>query len=318
MLSGVSIVCFAASYAIACALEVSRLLFRSGVRGAIMLGFAGAGLVAHTAYLYYQAVSAVGAPLSCERDWYLLAAWALVVVYLYLIWFNPRAAFGLFLLPLTLGLIAAGWWLADSEPFPREPASKVWGAIHGAAIGLGAVAVLFGFAAGLMYLVQVRRLKRKRPPGRGPRLPSLEWLQQANARATVVAAITLSLGVLAGVVLNAIRVDGHLPANDPVVFCTLAMLVWLVAAAVMSRFLKSHAAGRRVAYMTIVSFVFLVLALAAMAAARTQHGGKTGAERFQISDCRFQICACVTSMRCSGKSEICNLKSEMGSSGVTS
>ena len=82
MLSGVSTVCFASSYAIAWALEISRLLFRSGVRGAIMLGFAAAGLVAHTAFLYYRAVNAAGAPLSSQRDWFLVAAWALVVVYL--------------------------------------------------------------------------------------------------------------------------------------------------------------------------------------------------------------------------------------------
>ena len=48
MLSRVGIICFAASYAIVLAMEVSRLLFRSGIRGAIMLAWAGAGLFAHT------------------------------------------------------------------------------------------------------------------------------------------------------------------------------------------------------------------------------------------------------------------------------
>ena len=95
MLSGVGIICFAASYAVTLALEVSRLLFRSGVRGAVMIGFAGAGLVAHSAYLYYQAQSAHGSPLSSEHDWYLIAAWVLVVVYLYLVCYHPRTAFGL-------------------------------------------------------------------------------------------------------------------------------------------------------------------------------------------------------------------------------
>jgi ABC-type transport system involved in cytochrome c biogenesis permease subunit len=274
MLSGVSIICFAASYAVALALEVSRLWFRSGVRGAIMVGFAAAGLLAHSIYLYHRASHAVGAPLSSEQDWYMLAAWAMVVVYLYLVWFQSRTAFGLFLLPLVLGLIAAGVLLADPQPFARVPASKVWGAIHGGAIGLGAVAVLFGSAAGLMYLSQVRRLKLKRPPGRGLRLPSLEWLQLANVRATVVAVISLSIGVLSGMVLSAIRADGRLPLTDPVVLSTLLMLAWLIVALVLARVLRSHAAGRRVAYMTIVSLVFLVLALGAMLAMNTEHGGK--------------------------------------------
>src|SRR3972149_1397883 len=129
MLSGVSIVCFAASYAIVLVMEISRLAFRSAVRGAIMLAWAGAGLCAHTAFLYYRAVNAAGAPLSSWQDWDLVAAWLLMVVYLYLLFFHPRTSIGLFLLPLVLGLIGAAAFLASAEPFPREPASKIWGAI---------------------------------------------------------------------------------------------------------------------------------------------------------------------------------------------
>ena len=72
-----------------------------------------------------------GSPLSSEMDWYLLAAWLLVAVYLYLAYYHPKTPFGLFLLPLALGLIGVGAALADREPFAREPASRVWGIIHG-------------------------------------------------------------------------------------------------------------------------------------------------------------------------------------------
>ena len=67
MLSGVSTICFAGSYAVALLLEVSRLVFRSRVRGLAMIGFAGAGLVAHTAFLYYRAVSEPSAPLASSE-----------------------------------------------------------------------------------------------------------------------------------------------------------------------------------------------------------------------------------------------------------
>ena len=49
--AGISVVCFAASYLVALACEGSRLLFRSGIRGAAMVAFAAAGLVAHTLFL---------------------------------------------------------------------------------------------------------------------------------------------------------------------------------------------------------------------------------------------------------------------------
>jgi ABC-type transport system involved in cytochrome c biogenesis permease subunit len=278
MLSGVSVLCFAASYAVALALEVSRLLFHSGVRGAIMLGFAGAGLVAHTAFLYYRAVSEIGSPLSSEKDWFLVAAWVLVVVYLLLAALHPKAPFGLFLLPLALALIGAARFLAQDVPLAREPASQVWGAIHGVSIMLATVSVLVGFVAGLMYLGQVRRLKHKRPPtGRGPRLPSLEWLQWANARAILASTLFLGLGVLSGMVLNLINIhrDGwRVPWSDPVILSTWLMFFWLLAAVITSAVYRPARQGRKVAYLTLVSFVFLAIMLAVGLLMDSRHWGR--------------------------------------------
>ena len=204
MLSHVQIFCFLASYSVALALELSRLWFRSGIRGIVMLGFVVAGWIAHTAFLYNSAVEAVaaaGSPLSSNRDWLLLAAWVLVMVYFYLACYHPATHFGVFLLPLVLGLIAAARF-ADPKPFPREPASRIWVVIHGTSILLATVTVLFGFAAGLMYLGQADRLKRKRPPFLKLRLPSLEWLQTANSRTMLASMLLVGVAVASGIVLN--------------------------------------------------------------------------------------------------------------------
>jgi ABC-type uncharacterized transport system permease subunit len=265
MLSGVSTICFAASYAIALLLEISRLWFRSRVRGVILFGFAGAGLVAHTAFLYYRAIQADGSPLSSQRDWFLIAAWTLVVAYLCLAAAHPKMPFGLVLLPLALLLIAAARFLASPQSLANLPASKAWGAIHGLSIVLAAVAVLIGFAAGLMYVVQVRQLKHKRLPGHGMRLPSLEWLERANSRAITVSVILLAAGVFSGMILN--RLDtaqniARLPWYDPVIVSTLLLLVWLLLATLVGMVSRSARRGRKVAYFTLVSFLFLAIMLA--------------------------------------------------------
>ena len=39
LISGITVFCFAASYSVALLLEITRLFFRSGVRGAVMLAF---------------------------------------------------------------------------------------------------------------------------------------------------------------------------------------------------------------------------------------------------------------------------------------
>jgi ABC-type transport system involved in cytochrome c biogenesis permease subunit len=263
-MSGISITCFAASYSVVLLLELSRLLFRSGIRGAIMLGFAGAGLFAHTVYLVERAISAKGYPLSSEQDWYLVGAWILAAMYLYLTAYHRDNAFGVFLLPLVLALVAAGTWLADPTPFERQPALSVWGAIHGVSLLLATVAVLVGFAAGLMYLAQDHRLKKKLPPLRGLKLPSLEWLQKANSRAVGMAMLLLGVGILAGVVLNMIYTgsDGtKLDWTDPVVLGTLLMFCWLVVSGGVSALYKPAREGRKVAYLTMLSFVFLICLL---------------------------------------------------------
>ena len=51
MLSGITITCFAASYAVSLGLEVSRLFFRVIIRFPVLVGFAMAGLFAHASDL---------------------------------------------------------------------------------------------------------------------------------------------------------------------------------------------------------------------------------------------------------------------------
>lgn len=273
-MSGISITCFAASYAVALALEVSRLFFRSGIRGAVMLGFAGAGLIAQTLFLGYRAATAPEAPLSSEFDWYLVAAWCLAVTYLYLTIYHPRTAIGVFVLPLVLALIAVGHYVADVTPYPRTQAAQVWGAIHGAFLLLGTVAVVVGFAVGLMALVQAWRLKHKLAPQPGLRLPSLEWLEKINMRAIGISVVMLGVGFLSGIVLNLVHKRLHideLPWNDPIIWSSGVLLGWLVIAAGFSALYKPARQGRKVAYLTVASFLFLLFSLGVRLLLPTHH-----------------------------------------------
>lgn len=276
LLAGISEVCFAASYGVALALEVSRLFFRSGVRGAVMLGFAAAGLVAHTLFLAHRAFAFAGPPLSSAYDWYLLAAWCLAVVYLYLTWRQPRAAVGLFVLPLVLACVGAAHFWANRAPFPTTQASLYWGFVHGVFLLVGSVAMLTGAAAGVMYLLHAHRLKSKPAAHPRLRLPSLEWLEKANRRALAIAIPGLAVGLLSGVVLNAVnhgRQVDHLPWNDPIVWSLGLACAGLAAVAVFNRVYRPAQRGRKVAYLTVACGLLLVVGLVASLAFDTQHRG---------------------------------------------
>lgn len=275
MFSGTSVFCFAASYAVALSLEGSRLFFRSGIRGAILLAFGAAGFFAHTVYLVYRA-SAESMPLASEFDWYLVAAWLLAAVYLYLTLHFPRTPVGLFTLPLVLALVAVAARFASRQPFPQTKASQFWGNVHGAFLLLGTVAVLVGFVAGVMHLVQSYWLKHKLPATQGFQLPSLEWLERANSRATVLSALALAVGFVSGLLLNLVNRSEHpgeaLPWSDPVIWSSGMLLAWMLAAAFFSLVYRPARQGRKVAYLTVASFLFLVIVLTVQLAAPSVHG----------------------------------------------
>jgi ABC-type transport system involved in cytochrome c biogenesis permease subunit len=273
-LSGITVFCFAASYSVVLLLEAARMFFWRGLSQSLTIAFAAAGLLAQTLYLAHRAITATGTPLSSAFDWYLLGAWGLVVVYLYLSWYHPKTSIGLFLLPLVLGLIGLAEF-ASREPFPQSPAGQVWGTIHGIFLLLGLVAVAVGFVAGLMYLVQSYRLKHKLPAATGSRLPSLEWLERVNSRAILISVLMVGVGFASGIVLNMVshrsKID-EVPWTDPVIWSTALMFGWLLAAAIFSTVYRPARSGRKVAYLTVASFAFLAIALGVQLLLPSEHG----------------------------------------------
>jgi ABC-type transport system involved in cytochrome c biogenesis permease subunit len=272
-LTNVHLSCFVASYAAALLLELARLFLRSPARLLGTLGFAAAGVVAQTIYIGLRTNPAPSQapPLSSWFDWLLLVAWGVAVVYLVISLRRPQAAYGVFMLPLVLVLIAVAAMFRDAEPFPRDQALYVWGMVHGMALLLGSVIVMLGFIAGVMYLVQSVRLKKKLPPPRGLKLPSLEWLQQATQRTLWGSSWLLAAGLLAGVVLNLLQGPGGLPWTDPVVWTSGILLLWLIAVLIFESAYKPAQQGRKVAYLTVASFVFLALVLGMVLLAPSRH-----------------------------------------------
>jgi ABC-type uncharacterized transport system permease subunit len=270
--SGVNMLCFSASYALALILEFSGLWNRLRLRRFAVLGIASAGMVAHTWFLGQRVAHAPQAPLASHQDWYLLAAWVLALVYLAAKFYHPKSSMGLFLLPAVLALVA-GAQAASMTPLATFQAPRLWGRIHGVFLMLGTVAVLLGFLAGLMYLIQSHRLKHKLPTGRGLRLPSLEWLERVNSRALVAATVLVGGGFFTGVISRLAHAGekNFIPWSDPIVLSLAAMLIWLVVAELFRLVYPAARRGRKVAYLTVAAFVFLLFVLVVMLLQDTLH-----------------------------------------------
>ena len=263
-MSNISVVCFAASYGVALALEISRLFFRSGIRGTLMIVFGAVGFLTQTIFLVSRFTES---PSQGWLDWYLLTAWILAAVYLYLTFYHPKNPIGIFILPLVLGLIGVAYALPDKRGFSVD--TSTWGFVHGLALLLGTTIILIGFVGGLMYLIQSERLKRKRVPLEKFRLPSLEWTEKITGRCIVISAILLGIGVLSGIALNAQK--GKLPWTDPIVWSSGLLLLWLTLAMVFNMAYRPARQGRKVAYLTVASMIFLLLVLAITQLVPSEH-----------------------------------------------
>jgi len=261
-LEGITRFCFAASYAVALGLELVQLVRPRQVQRLLALAFGGAGLIAHTLYLAVQRP-----PVAGPYGSLLLLAWVLAIFYFYGTIHHRRLAWALFVLPLVLGLVILAGRVAPSPGAP--PASGFfsglvgpgfWGAVHGGLLLLAAVGVCVAFVASVMYLVHARRLRSKTLPGKGPKFLSLERLEEMNRRAIVAAFPLLTAGVLVGLALLA---QGDRPPRDwtdPRLLFTVAL--WLVFVILLYLRYTLHVRGRRVAILTIVAFVLLVVTFA--------------------------------------------------------
>lgn len=270
--SGVNMLCFSASYAVALGLELFGLWRRPKWRRWATIAAALAGVIAHALYLSQRIAEQPAAPLSSRHDWYLAVSWLLAVIYVTVAVYYPLRSFGLFLLPVMLGLIGASHWAA-TEPLASSETRRLWGQLHGVLLMLAAVAVLLGFVAGLMYLLQSYRLKHKMPIDSRLRLPSLEWLESMNSKSLGAATLLVALGFFTGVVARVANRGQGVPWDDPVVWSLAAMLIWLSAAELFRVVYPAARRGRKVAYLTLAAFVFLLVTLATFTVDRTFHQG---------------------------------------------
>ena len=245
---GVTLVCFTTSYAAALGLELWRQFRPRMVYYFLGVGFGVAGLLTQSLYL------AVKRPVG----WMVILAWVLAVFYLYGSIHHRRLAWGVFVLPVVLGLLGLSALFGPGfDQLSLADYKQFWGFLHAGLLLLAAVGVCVGFCASLMYLFRAGQLRAKTLPGKGLSLPSLERLEQMNRRAIDWAFPLLTAGVVIGLFL---MLQQPMPAwTDPRVLST--GVLWLTFLILLLLRYGWHLRGRSVALLTIVAFGLLMVCI---------------------------------------------------------
>jgi ABC-type uncharacterized transport system permease subunit len=255
----VTLYCFAASYAVALGLELFHLYRRRPVHRLLANLFGCAGLLAQTIFLVVQLP-----PLGWQFGLLLMLSWILAIFYLLGSFHHTRQEWGLFILPVILVLVGLARIFGpplDDEGTPvkgifHQEESTMLAIVHGVLLVMAAVGVCVGFVASVMYLVQAHRLRAKMLPGQGMPLPSLERLEMMNRRSLTLAFPLLTAGMAVGIILLLRKAEGW---TDPQVLISIPL--WLAFAFMVYLRFGLHLRGRKMAIMTVVGFVLLLVTL---------------------------------------------------------
>jgi ABC-type transport system involved in cytochrome c biogenesis permease subunit len=259
----ITLLCFGASYTVALGLELLYQFRPRPIFRLLGLVFGIAGLFAHTVFLLVQQLL-----LASPFGSLVFLGWILAVFYLYGTLHHRKVAWGLFVLPVLIGitLLAALSFRPDHSPptlslfdWSVWDGDRFWGQVHGALTLLAAVGICVAFVASVMYLFQLYRVKAKVPPRQGMKLLSLERLETMNRRAINWAFPLLTAGLLVAVIRALQNQEDFVSWTNPKLL-SIAVLCVVCAILVYLRY-ALHIGGRQAAVWTIFAFVLLLLSL---------------------------------------------------------
>ena len=256
------------AYVVATGLSFAYLVQREELIHRLAVVITGAGWVAQTVALVALGHELGRPPLGSLAEAVSVAVWAIV---LFEMWVERRSGvkvLGAFVLPVVLVFSLKTAAARQQLPQIAPTLSGAWLWVHIGLALLGIAAFALNFAGALMYLLQERQLKAKRPGKLYYRLPDLEMLDRLSYRTLALGFPFLTTALVLGV-LWAGAAWGSVFAFDPLAL--LSFVAWVIYAGTLAgRVAGWH--GRRAAYFAVVGFAALVLTLGAGLFLPGKHG----------------------------------------------
>jgi ABC-type transport system involved in cytochrome c biogenesis permease subunit len=233
-----------------------------------------AGWVCHTAAIVLRGVDLGRAPVLTLAEVVSVVIWVAVLFGLWIEYRYGITTFGAFFLPVILAMgLGLPTGLRDLALEPQSQSG--WALVHVALVLVGLAALVLNFGSALMYVLQERQIKAKRPGAFYYGLPALETLDHLTLVTLTVGFPFLTVGLALGIlrawgVPQAGRSWASLLAGDP--RALFSLLMWLVYAATLWGRTFGWWRGRRAAYFAIAGFCVLLAMLGAGVVFHGRHG----------------------------------------------
>lgn len=213
------------------------------------------GFTVHCATLMARWLATGQTPAASLYEALSFFAWALVGTYLLFDLRYRIAVLGAFVCPLALTLMIGGTAAPKKAPVANPLLDSWWFPVHVTLAFLGYAVFAVAAMAGIMYLLQERRVKNKQFSGLFYRLPSLDTLDSINYKCLSFGFPLMTMGIISGAIWANTAWGGYW-RWDPKE--TGALVVWFLYAALLHGRLTIGWRGRRAAIVAILGFVCLL------------------------------------------------------------
>lgn len=242
-------------YFVATVFYLIDVLAQKDVAGKMARWVLSGGFLLHCITLGARWIEAGHAPMASLHESLSFFAWAIVGIFLLFDLRYRLAVLGAFCTPLALGLMIFSLG-APGEIKELNPILDTWWfPVHVSLAFAGYAVFAIAFAAGVMYLIQERLLKKKRFSGLYFRLPALNTLDSINYKCLSFGFPLMTMGIVSGAIWANMAWGGYW-RWDPKE--TWALITWFLYAALLHGRLTVGWRGRRAAIFSIIGFLCLL------------------------------------------------------------
>lgn len=214
-----------------------------------------AGFVAQTVVLVMEYVSLDRFPVIDMRESLCFFSWSMACMYLAVRARRQAAPLGTFIIPIIAVFFISCALMQRTSPVPDDRFATALFPLHIMLSFLGYSAFTLSFGSGIMYLMQEKALKSRRPGKVLERLPSIKTLDAMTYHSLVLGFPLLTLGIIIGAIWL-YRLQGVFLTWDPKIPATAVM--WLLYAGILHARLIAGWRGRRLAMTSVLGYVLLL------------------------------------------------------------
>ena len=222
----------------------------------------GVGFLNHTLAIIYRYAVGEHLPITTPHEAASFFAWCTVLLYFVMEFRYRVGLLGSFIMPVVFFLMLASAMMSREIKEAAEISARLksyWLGIHTFFAFMANAAFALACVVGLMYLVQERYLKAKRLGDLFERLPDIQTLDYLNYRMISVGFPALSVAMITGS-LWAKSAFGEFWRWDPRE--VMSLITFFIYALIIHSRLMAGWRGRRAAVLSIIGFVFVIVAFA--------------------------------------------------------